>query len=606
MLAGDFQNPGNHFDVDDSGLVTAQDALFVINTLNRARSSFVEVETLSLPFDRYVDVNGDDQVTALDALRVINALNRYSGSSQLVFSIAPASDPNANGVVLDPTVVLQGQTSADAQVNATITALDVELNPVAGQSVTFTSMADRAGRFAIEPALFFGLNQVTVTATSPLGATTSATRQIVHGDLVADWNAATLNVVRDWTATSNDPYPDRIVPSIPPIVARNLAMIHVALFDAMNGVSGEFASYTDSALATPETSATAAATTAAHEVAMSLYPDPEDQAVWNATLSESLHSVPEGPAKERGIAYGQQIAAAVLHARANDGADGIVDYLYGDAPGDWNRTAPDFLPPLVPHWESVIPFAVEDITAYRADPPPSLTSAQYASAVDEVMRVGQLGSQERTAEQTEIAIFWVDGGGTATPPGHWNRIASNISLTRGESTLERARTMALLNLALADAGIAAWDTKYAYDLWRPIDAIRRADEDGNATTVADPTWLPLVRTPPFPTYTSGHSTFSGAGAAILTSLYGDDFAFASTSDGQSGLTQRPSALVTIRHFTSFHAAADEAGLSRIYGGIHFNFDHTSGIAAGNAIGSSVADNWLQRESGSGSGSNSSS
>jgi membrane-associated phospholipid phosphatase len=164
-----------------------------------------------------------------------------------------------------------------------------------------------------------------------------------------------------------------------------------------------------------------------------------------------------------------------------------------------------------------------------------------------------------------------------------------VTLKQGTSLLETARTFALLNIAMADAGIASWDAKYHYDLWRPIDAIRQADQDGNAGTLGDTSWIPLLKTPPFPTYTSGHSTFSGAASAVLTSLYGDDFAFDSQSDGHLAAEQRPldpSQIVT-RHFASFNQAAEEAGLSRIYGGIHFHFDDTAGRGLGNQVGTAV-------------------
>jgi len=224
--------------------------------------------------------------------------------------------------------------------------------------------------------------------------------------------------------------------------------------------------------------------------------------------------------------------------------------------------------------------------------PPALDSVEYAAAVDQVMRLGRVDSSERTAGQTEIAVFWADGGGSATPPGHWNRIATELSLASQQSTLERARTLALLNLALADAGISAWDTKYTYDFWRPIDAIREAEDDGDDATVSDSTWQPLLRTPPHPTYTSGHSTFSGAGASVLSSIFGDNVTFATRSDGHTGLTQRPLASISTRYFDSLWEAAEEAGISRIYGGIHYSFDNTAGLSSGDAIGQYVSSHWL--------------
>ena len=296
--------------------------------------------------------------------------------------------------------------------------------------------------------------------------------------------------------------------------------------------------------------------------------------------------VPNGEAKTQGIALGKQAAVAMLAMRANDLRDAVSNYTPVDVPGRWNRTAPDGLPPLLPQWPNLKPFVLTSGSQFRPEAPPSLSSTEYAAAVDQVMSLGSVNSATRTPEQTQIAIFWADGGGTATPPGHWNRIATDVLLASNSSLLENARTMALLNLAMADAGIASWDAKYVYDLWRPIDAIREADQDGNASTVADPSWTPLLKTPPFPAYTSGHSTFSGAAAAVLTALLGDNVSFTSSVDPQNAPSQRPLAEDQLfsRQFSSFHQAASEAGLSRIYGGIHYHFDNVAGIEAGGDIG----------------------
>lgn len=407
-----------------------------------------------------------------------------------------------------------------------------------------------------------------------------------------------LNVVRDWTTTSDDPYQGRIVTSRPPEVARSLAMVHAALFDAINLIEGGYQSYAaidTSQLPTDFNSASvaAAAAKAAYEVASAVYPESRQRAVWAATLAESLATVPDGTAKQHGIEVGRAVASAILAMRSGDGADAVSDYSTGDQPGQWSRTVPAFLPPLVPHWHDVKPIAVADITAYRPEPPPALNSGEYAEAVDEVMQLGRLNGSLRTSEQTEIAVFWVDGAGTATPPGHWNRIAITASMAAGDSMLQRARTLALLNLAMADAGIASWDAKYHYNVWRPIDAIRRADEDGNPATVVDNQWLPLILTLPFPAYTSGYSSFSGAAAEALIAIYGGNLAFASSSDSHSGLTQKPLMTTIIRQFDSYWAAANEASSSRIYGGIHYRFDCTAGLESGEAIASYVVQNLLK-------------
>jgi membrane-associated phospholipid phosphatase len=244
----------------------------------------------------------------------------------------------------------------------------------------------------------------------------------------------------------------------------------------------------------------------------------------------------------------------------------------------------------------VTPFATTSATQFGPPAPPLINSPEYAAAVDEVQRLGSLNSTERTTEQTEIALFWADGGGTSTPAGHWNQIAADIALGQAGSLWENSRLFAALNTAMADAGIAAWTAKYSYDLWRPVDAIRRGDTDGNDATAVDPSWTPLLRTPPFPSYISGHSSFSGAAESVLAAAFGANLHFTTRADGHTGFTQRPlsDSLITTRSFDSFAEAADEAGQSRVYGGIHYQFDNQAGLAMGRQIGTFVIDNFFRR------------
>lgn len=594
MLAG-WQNTLNRFDVNQDGIVTPLDALVVINELSRRQARGVGGALTDRPENSnspYFDVNGDGHVTAHDALQIINVLSRNPRQLAVTLSLDSTSDPNHNGTVLSPTVQLRGQTSPFAEVTVATATVDLQQELRQPFAEPITVLADRLGNYRLSLELQAGRNRITYSASDELGRTVTGVKELVLGDIATDWNAAVLNVIRDWTTRSDDPYPNRIVPSAPPIVAYNLALIHVAMFDALVGVWGGYNTYQGHSPAPEGASAVAAAATAAYEVARTLYPESQERLVWNATLHESLQGLPDGEAMELGIEYGRQIAATILNSRRGDGSDVTGDYLPGSQPGQWNRTAPNFLPPLIPNWGQVRPLAVPQIENFRPDAPPPLDSEAYAAEVDEVMRLGRLDSPERTAEQTEIARFWVDGPGTATPPGHWNRIAVEFGLAHESSLLENARTLALLNLALADAGIASWDAKYHYDLWRPIDAIRRADEDGNPATVADPHWLPLILTPHFPAYTSGHSTFSAAGAEVLTHLFGDQVAFASRSDTHSGLHGRPLTDSITRQFSSFHHAAQEASDSRIYGGIHYRFDGKAGLESGQAVGQWLVTHWL--------------
>ena len=215
--------------------------------------------------------------------------------------------------------------------------------------------------------------------------------------------------------------------------------------------------------------------------------------------------------------------------------------------------------------------------------PPRLTDAEYTTAFHEVKELGAANSKTRTRDQTEIARFWADGAGTCTPPGHWNQIAQTVARKKHTNLVENARLFALLNIALADAGILCWDCKYKLGFWRPVTGIHHADQDGNPNTQADAAWKPLLDTPPFPSYTSGHSTFSGAAAAVLADVFGDNISFQTTSDGLPGVT---------RSFKSFWAAAEEAGQSRIYGGIHWQFDNTEGLALGKTLARLVCRDYL--------------
>ncbi len=217
-----------------------------------------------------------------------------------------------------------------------------------------------------------------------------------------------------------------------------------------------------------------------------------------------------------------------------------------------------------PYWKDVAPFALAELDSFLPPGPPSLGSQEYADAVNEVKSLGAVTSTNRTPEQTQIARFWSDGAGTYTPPGHWNLIAADIANQKGLSLGESARLMAMLNTSLSDVGIAAWKVKYSNDLWRPITAIREAGSDNNDATVADSSWTSLLITPPHPEYVSGHSSFSAAAARVLSEYFGENQSFTTTSLGLPGVQ---------RSFTSFAAAAVEAGRSRIYGGIHYQFSN---------------------------------
>jgi hypothetical protein len=326
-------------------------------------------------------------------------------------------------------------------------------------------------------------------------------------------------------------------------------------------------------------SATAAVAAAAHRILT--YTFPTQTAAFDSDLAQSLTAVPDGARERAGVAFGEAVADALIALRAEDGSDATVTYAGGTEAGEWRPTEPGFLPALSPQWGAVTPFALASGDQFRPQGPPDLTSAEYAAAFEDVKRLGSAASPERTDDQTEIALFWADGPGSYTPPGHWNQIATEIAEIKGLSGRDSALMLAELNVALVDAGIAAWDAKYTYGSWRPITAIRLADTDGNEATMADPGWSPLLTTPNHPEYVSGHSTFSGAAAAVLTDFFGD-IPFSTTSVTLPGVT---------RDFDSFAAAANEAGRSRIYGGIHFEFSNQDGLALGRDAGDWVLNDF---------------
>ena len=384
-----------------------------------------------------------------------------------------------------------------------------------------------------------------------------------------EWNAFALDAIR---ATSTPP----------PVAARVLALQSLAVFDAVNAAQGR-PSHLVRAPATEGTSAEAAAAAAAYRVLVHIYPD--QQAVLNDHLQSSLNKIADTQGKVTGITLGRTIADLMIASRDQDGWDVAIKYQHGDQVGHWRPTEPNFVAALLPHWARLRPFVLTSPSQLRPGGPPALESDAYAEALNEVRALGSINNSRRTAEQTEIALFWADGPGTYTPPGHWNQIAGDIASAEGVSLFEGARLFAILNCGLMDAAIAAWDAKYRYELWRPIDAIRHADQDANAATILDPDWVPLLITPPFPEYVSGHAAFSGAAARILSRLFGERVVFDVISDGLPNVTRR---------FSSFNEAAEEAGRSRVYGGIYFEFSNRDGLALGYAVGDITLQAFLDR------------
>ena len=342
----------------------------------------------------------------------------------------------------------------------------------------------------------------------------------------------------------------------------------------MNGIARTHDPYLVPSAVSTSASRVAAASAAAHRTLVSLFPN--HTSTFDALHAAILAGIPNGPQKTNGITWGEFVATQILAARTNDGSNATVQPPGGNGPGVWIPTPPAFLPYLLPQWGFVVPFAMTSSSQFRPPGPPALDSQQYAADYEEVKELGADVGSTRTEDQTEIALFWADGAGTETPPGHWNSIAQIIAAAQGNMLEENARLFALLNIALADAAICAWDAKYTYHFWRPVTAIAFAEPELN--------WMPLLVTPPFPEYTSGHSTFSGAGATVLPLFYGtDDLPFTSGSDFLPGV---------YRSFSTPFDAAVEAGVSRIYGGIHFHSANVDGLQAGSSIGEWTATHYL--------------
>ena len=391
-----------------------------------------------------------------------------------------------------------------------------------------------------------------------------------RADAVTDWNNAALDAIR----SANTP---------PPVASRALAILHASIFDAVNGISRHCEPYFVPSTAPAAASPEAAASAAARQILLSLFPASAGN--FNALDAKILAAIPDGPLKKMGVVWGEYVASQILGNRLGDGWDAVVAPPAGVEPGDWVPTPPAFAAYLLPQWGFVKPFCMYDSGQFLPPGPPALGSDRYAADYNEIKLLGAATGSTRTAEQSEIALFWADGSGTETPPGHWNSIAQQVAAVRGNTLEENARLFALLNLAMADAAICAWDAKYTFDFWRPVTAIRNGNLDGNPATEPDPTWNSFIITPPFPDYVSGHATFSGAAAAVLAFYYGsDDIPFTSDSDFLPGVS---------RSFSSFSAAAEEAALSRLYGGIHFRSANEDGLQAGLKIGAWTCTQYLQ-------------
>jgi hypothetical protein len=396
--------------------------------------------------------------------------------------------------------------------------------------------------------------------------------------------------------------------------ARAMAIVHIAMFEAINSVDRKFASYTGLSPAPAGTRVTAAIAQSAHDTLAAMFPSQAPS--FDLLLSDDLAAMPNSLAKTRGIRVGRLSARLILTQRANDGSqipEPLVDTEFPTSPdpGKWRQDPVSQIPlALGAYWNQVTPFTMTSADQFRLPAPPAIDSAEYTAAFNEVKDLGGDGittPTSRTAEQTEIGTYWAYDGTPAlcAPPRLYNQIAVLLGNQAHLNARDMGRMLALVNVAMADAGIASWDSKYFYQYWRPIGGIRESDPgtgptglgDGNPDTVGDTAFMPLGApasnlagvnfTPPFPAYPSGHATFGGALFETLRNFYGTDaIPFSFVSDELNGISTdvngnvRP--LVT-RSFTTLSQAEEENGQSRIYLGIHWTFDKTGGITQGNQV-----------------------
>ena len=410
--------------------------------------------------------------------------------------------------------------------------------------------------------------------------------------------------------------------------SRAMAIVQIAIFDTVNALFEGYESYTGLEARTDKVSLPAAISQAARDTLVVLFP--AQAANFDARLAEDLGEVKNKKEKAHGIELGQRAAAAILLLRSEDGSQYPeprlgVDWITSNLPGHWRQDPISLIPfALGGHWGECTPFAVQSSSQFRVPPFPAMASPEYAIAFNEAKRLGGDGvvtPTVRTADQTHVGIFWAYDGtpSMCAPPRLYNQITVHIAAQMGTDGVELARLLALVNIAMADATLTCWESKYFYDIWRPITGIRESDlgtgptglGDGNAATVGDPTFSPLGApasnltgpnfTPPFPAYPSGHASMGGALFQILRRFYTTDhIRFTFVSDEFNGVTKgndgnvRP---LVPRTFSSLSQAEEENGQSRIYLGIHWSFDKTEGITLGHRVANYVFDNAFQPLSG---------
>jgi len=385
----------------------------------------------------------------------------------------------------------------------------------------------------------------------------------VVANVITDWDEKAVNFVQPGTT-----FP-------PPTAARTIAILHVAMFDAVNSIEPHYKPYKVQLSASPNTSKDAAAAAAAGAVLIKLVPDAASDV--QSAVTNYLATLLEGDAKSEGIKLGQEVAAQILEARSNDGASAPDAYRPKTKPGIYIPT------PITvgSQFPNVTPFALTSPSQFRPKPPPSLKSEQWARDYNEIKDLGERNSTKRTARQTEDARFWLLVGPRGSQP-----LPRQVAIARNMNVLDSARFMALVSIATMDAVIAVFDAKYKYEFWRPITAIRNGDTDGNPATERLATWQPIDTTPMHPEYPCAHCIVSSAVATVIKAMLGTDEIpeVALTSPFAPGVTHR---------FTNLRAYTEEVANARIYAGFHYRSSTIVGREMGQNIGDWVVKSVMQ-------------
>lgn len=396
---------------------------------------------------------------------------------------------------------------------------------------------------------------------------------IVSEDVILQWNRVLME-----TVLTPGQHPATVMQ------VRSYAMMHAAMFDAVNSIDEKHLPYLIDVPGSKHASIDAAAAQAARDVLAALYP--ERVAIFDAELAISLQGK-DGNRIQQGIRVGQIVAERTLATRANDGWTITPPaYVLPATPGNWQPTPPANAAASFTHYPNVLPFAIKSGTQFSPSAPPLMTSEQYAADFNEVKEIGALNSATRTADQTLVARLWAN---VNTPTNFllvWNNVARTVSVSRDLTTVQKARLFALINIALHDALHTTFTSKFQHGLWRPVTAIRRADEDGNPNTEADPSWSSLISAPSYPSYAGNMAAIGTSQATILALFFGrDDISFQHTWAGPGGAT---------RSYAGFSVMANEQERARVYGGIHFTFDNVAGQAVGRNVANYVFANIMRR------------